>query len=252
MRLLIRVNVAILVCCCARPVFADAPLSAIDLELRVAQPIACLGHPLRVGLYAVSDDDPNSIKSIASLEAIIQWDPAYLQLLGNVDPGAPTWVFSGFFVPDSFGLNESNPPQDGDGIYTALAPGAPPIYATPEGLLITTFEFATVAETAGTPVELLANAGTPVGRTRVYSASGPNLEVTGDLFGIAAQIVEIDCRGDLDGDLDVDLADLQRLLAFYGSLDVSYYEGDLDCDGDVDLADLQLLLSAYGSFCDPS
>jgi hypothetical protein len=59
------------------------------------------------------------------------------------------------------------------------------------------------------------------------------------------------CYGDLDGDGDIDLADLQMLLAHYGTTSGAVYEdGDLDEDGDVDLADLQGLLSVYGTVCE--
>ena len=60
-----------------------------------------------------------------------------------------------------------------------------------------------------------------------------------------------DCFGDLDGDNDVDLADLAQLLANYGTTSGATYEdGDLDGDGDVDLADLAALLSVYGTVCE--
>ncbi len=59
------------------------------------------------------------------------------------------------------------------------------------------------------------------------------------------------CFGDLDGDDDVDLADLAILLANYGTPSGAEYEdGDLDADGDVDLSDLAALLAVYGTTCE--
>jgi hypothetical protein len=58
------------------------------------------------------------------------------------------------------------------------------------------------------------------------------------------------CRGDLDGDRDIDLADLSTLLANYGmSEGAGGADGDMNCDGDVDLSDLSQLLAAYGHAC---
>ena len=60
----------------------------------------------------------------------------------------------------------------------------------------------------------------------------------------------ITCPGDLDGDNDIDLADLAQLLAHYGMTSGAVYEnGDLDEDGDVDLSDLAALLAVYGTTC---
>jgi hypothetical protein len=53
------------------------------------------------------------------------------------------------------------------------------------------------------------------------------------------------CAGDLDGDGDVDQADLGVLLAAYERT----HAGDTDADGDTDQADLGQLLSEYGQGC---
>jgi parallel beta-helix repeat protein len=60
-----------------------------------------------------------------------------------------------------------------------------------------------------------------------------------------------ECPGDLDGDSDIDLADLAQLLAHYGMTEgATYADGDIDGDGDVDLSDLAALLAVYGTTCE--
>ncbi|MEP0845762.1 MAG: beta-propeller fold lactonase family protein [Phycisphaerae bacterium] len=56
------------------------------------------------------------------------------------------------------------------------------------------------------------------------------------------------CPADLDGDGDIDLADLSELLTHFGGAGTPE-QGDLDGDGDVDLADLSALLEVYGTSC---
>jgi hypothetical protein len=56
--------------------------------------------------------------------------------------------------------------------------------------------------------------------------------------------------GDLDGDCDVDLEDLARLLSHFGDVGGTTHEfGDADFDGDVDLDDLSKLLAVFGRAC---
>lgn len=56
--------------------------------------------------------------------------------------------------------------------------------------------------------------------------------------------------GDVDLDLDVDIADLTQLLAGYGTTGgATYGQGDLTGDGDIDLDDLTLMLARFGTLC---
>lgn len=59
------------------------------------------------------------------------------------------------------------------------------------------------------------------------------------------------CRGDLDGDRDVDISDLATLLAHFGLPGgATTSDGDSDADGDVDLSDLSVLLGNFGVPCE--
>lgn len=60
------------------------------------------------------------------------------------------------------------------------------------------------------------------------------------------------CLGDIDGDNDVDINDLARLLnAYETTIDSESYDADADLNGDlaVNLTDLSTLLSRYGTTC---
>ncbi len=57
------------------------------------------------------------------------------------------------------------------------------------------------------------------------------------------------CAGDLDGDFQIGLTDLARMLSHFGTSG-RYADGDLDGDGDVDLSDLSALLGVFGTSCD--
>jgi len=90
-------------------------------------------------------------------------------------------------------------------------------------------------------------------RVRFVARDNPNnslYEALVDDFQLVTLVCEEpECPGDLDGDLDIDLADLSQLLANYGAGGVGYEQGDLDGDGDVDLSDLSMLLAVYGTDC---
>ena len=96
---------------------------------------------------------------------------------------------------------------------------------------------------------------TPTANVKVrFEASDLNdgsvVEAGLDAFTVSKLVCEDQCFGDLDGDNDIDLADLAQLLSNYGMTGGAAYEdGDLDGDGDVDLSDLAALLAVYGTSC---
>jgi len=224
------------------------PASAlVNLEWRPAAQVVQVGDEVRIGLYAVSDNEADQL--MAAMDVIIAWDPAYMELLGVDCEGCPNWLFSGFMT-DPFGLNEAIPPQDGDGMYTALAPLGVPIPATPAGTRVTTFRFRALAVTEATVLDILESAGSPTGYTIVYDGTIPNTDVTGTLGNAEVTIVCQLCVGDLNDDGQIDLVDLATLLAHYGATGgAAPWDGDVDCDGDVDLSDLAALLAVYGTTC---
>ncbi len=81
-------------------------------------------------------------------------------------------------------------------------------------------------------------------------AGGP---VVQHLFEIDTRVIlttaEAPCGGDIDGDGAIDLADLNALLATFGSEVDPGTGADLDADGDVDLVDLNILLANWQQSC---
>lgn len=64
-------------------------------------------------------------------------------------------------------------------------------------------------------------------------------------FGVA-----VHCTADLNSDGVIDITDLARLLAHFGTMVGGTWEnGDLDADGTVDIADLSRLLRSFGENC---
>jgi len=146
--------------------------------------------------------------------------------------------------PHPSGLNEADPPQDGDGLYIAWAPLGDPVETTPEGVLITTFLFEALQVTVATEVGMLEEWGTdPVYETFVIDGEIPGLDITGLLIGASIEIV-LPCPGDINDDRVVNTADLLTLLGKWGQPNSP---ADVDGDGDVDTSDLLILLAAWGA-----
>jgi hypothetical protein len=227
------------------PASAAAPVvAAINLELRPPQQTVWYLAPdvnVEVGLYIVSDDETDQFTT--AVQAIIQWDPAYLEMLGAHSLGAVPLQGWGFPSPDPFGLNESDVPTDGDGMFVVFAPLGDPAAATPSGALVGTFVFRPLQYSPGTPVDIPPTAGDPPGDTIIFDGEVGGLDVTGTLSGAVIEIVPC-CPPDLDYDCVVGVNDFLILLAEWGTDPAG--PPDLDGDGDVDVTDFLLLLAAWG------
>jgi hypothetical protein len=214
---------------------APPAAAAIDLVWEPAEQTVSPGDTVEINLVARSDDA--STQHFALLDAIIIWDPAYLDFLGVDDTEAGYPFLASHFMPDPDGLNDDL--QDGDALFIALAPGGQEAPVPPEGLVITQFEFTALAVTDGTDVSIVATMGTHA-RTRIRRLD--LTDVTGEFAEPGVVIIRICGTGDADGDGDVDLEDFaafQRCFTGDGIPATSDCQChfDFDEDTDVDLSD---------------
>jgi len=220
-----------------------AQAGLVDLEWQVEAQGVPVGETVRIDFYAVADNGGGS-EPFVSLQAIVVWDPDFLRLVGVDDSDSPyEWLLSGFpSDAHADGLNDTF--DDGDAYYAAWANFGELPEATPEGLLVTTFQFEALAATEGTDVVLLEVFG-DYSRTAVYDDEIPGYNIVGDLGRATVEISSGECVGDLDGDGRTDQADLGILLADWGCTGGDC-PGDLDGDGATDQADLGILLADWG------
>ncbi len=218
-------------------------LAEVNVEFRTVEGSVAVGGVSNVAVYLVSDSASDQF--VASAEIVFTWEPQYLQLLGVDTTGGPQLMgFPPF--PGNLPLNESSPPQDGDGIYVALAFGGLPVAAAPDGTLLTTFQFIALAETSGTLVDVVASISDPPGTTVIWDGTIPNYPVTGLLTGdivVVGEPGEATCASDLDGDDEVGITDFLELLAVWGTAGPA---ADIDGDGVVGIGDFLQLLADWG------
>lgn len=173
----------------------EAAYANINLEWRPVAQIVGPGSTVNLKLYAVSDSEEN--QELTMVEVIFTWEPTYLDLTGLDHAGAAPRLISGFLTTGECRdwLNESVPPQDGDGLYTWFGPLGGGVYATPAGTLLTTFKFhAEVGTMTATDVVMLASIGTdPECHSMVTSGDNPNA-----LGELGSAEVLVGCVNDAD------------------------------------------------------
>lgn len=174
--------------CAAGAAVALAPVAAgsIDVTFSPVNSTVSVGDTVDVQVFVTSDTSDDQL--MAAMQAIFTWETTYLQLTGHSQAGAVNLLFSGF-PADPYGINESSPPQDGTGLYQALAPLGNPVAATASGTLLTTLQFLALAPTEATLIDMLESAGDPQGNTIVFDGTTPNTDVTGILTGTQVMII---------------------------------------------------------------
>lgn len=160
-------------------------VGAVNLELRTAQATVQVGDLVEVGLYAVSDGLPETVRG---MNVILQWEPAFLQLdpvQPFVDNGPYDWLLSGFLGDSAMdGLNDAL--DDGDAYYQAVGNFVETAVATPEGLLVTTFRFNALGAAPTTDVNIPLALGN-VTETEVFGEEA-GVDVLGTVGPIAVTI----------------------------------------------------------------
>lgn len=121
-----------------------------------------------------------------SIDAIVQWDPAVLELLGNDSSTADyNWLLDGFFPGDPDGWNNGN---DGAALYQAGSMGLITAVGG-NGRLATILRFKALAPSAGTQISLL-DANEAINNTDVINCNFGNIR--GDISTIVT-VQLIDC-----------------------------------------------------------
>ena len=212
-----------------------AQLDLVNLDLRQTDDLQDPNNVFAARLYATSD--PNDVL-IRNMDVILTWDPAVLGLIGKDDTGGPGWnPGSGFegFQP----LNDTF--DDGNAIYSAYAPIGTDIFATPPGLLVTTFRFDILGDCSYTPLAIVASLDSS--ETGVWGLI-PGENIIGELDELRPDWMgptgDVNCDGSTNA-LDIDafvmaMAYPADYATNYPGCDIE--EADCNCDGTINGLDI--------------
>lgn len=159
----------------------SAHAGLVDLSLNPETLLVDVGQLVFVELAAQTQGDP--IASVAAIDAILDWDPAFLELVGISNTNNSYAWFVSDFLPDPDGINDDL--SDGDALYTALSQVATPANVPDvPGWVVTTVVFRALSPISSTTVSLVATFG-QFGETRVLDFFNPGAELTGSVAASA-------------------------------------------------------------------
>lgn len=218
-----------------------APVAAAEIDLAFAPasqtvPLNSVGHEF--GIQLVMTTDGAMAQAMVVVDAIVDYDPGFLEFLGVDDTAnCCLWFFSGF-LPDPDGINLDL--SDGRFVYSALAqPGIPEAAAVAPGSIVTTLRFRALAVTSATVVSLVPAQGS-FAETRVLLLPGE--DQTGDISGTAV-ITILDpgfFRAEVNGDGVINIADPIFTLSYLfisGPTPSCLDSADSNDDGSINIAD---------------
>lgn len=168
-------------------VSASADLAPINLEFRPAAQSVSINQPVALGLWAYTEIGETQL--FRALDMVFTWESEFLRLEALNQAGAAPLLSSGFPYADPYGLNETVPPQDGDGYYKAWAHLGQPILVTSDGVLLTTFVFRALMQTSATRVTIAPFGGEPPLETTVWGGPEANTIVTGALGFATVEVI---------------------------------------------------------------
>lgn len=187
---------------------------------------------------------PEQIR-ITSCDLVFGWDNTKLEFVGIDNANNLEALVS--FLPqgnwDYYGINETLPPADGNGLYFWLAPlTGIPVYITAEPSLLTTLRFKVLPNYTPTSVNILPEfTVNHTAETVIYGSDIPGMNITGTL----TDAVVDPAIGDFNYDGQTGSQDMAMLLVNWGSIALGPNPYDLDKDGQVGSGDLALLLANW-------
>jgi hypothetical protein len=227
----------------------------IGIHLRPTTATVAVGDVIDVDIMMVREPAGGSSfvgygEATRGMDLYFGWNPDDLQLLGTANHAAGFHA-SGLPAPssDMTGFNETVPPQDGTGWYSASAFTS--VVVSTQGTRASSLVFRVKREFTSTQVIAIPSApriGQPGFQfSRVMDAAEPGYESTGTLVAaVISQGTTSTCAPDLNRDGVVDSPDLTILLAAWGIVNSPANIVTSADSPTVDGVDLGVLLAAWG------
>ena len=179
--------------------------SIVDLQLVGPATPIIPGQIFDVKLRA-APQDPTLAASFVAIDCIVGWNPADVKFLSISTTGSTPLSSSYLPTPanDYTGVNEANPPADGNLLYYALTSLGNPRAVPAAGVQVVTFRFESVGLFTSTSISVIDNlTATYLTETIVYDGVVPGVDDFG--IGYAATVTQLDCSTifwyrDSDGD----------------------------------------------------